>query len=100
MALALLFVRFSISQMDVPTRQSYSMAVVKPEERSAAAGFLQVARSIGASCSPVIATALLAVPGLAAAPLFIAGGLKIIYDLTLYRAFVSLKPHEEVQSSG
>src|SRR4029077_1922289 len=55
LAIAVLLVRFSISQMDVPTRQSYTMAVVPPEERSAAAGITGVARTIGASVAPVFA---------------------------------------------
>ena len=59
LAVALLLVRFSISQMDVPTRQSYVMAVVTPEERSAAAGITGVARTLGASISPLFAGLLL-----------------------------------------
>jgi MFS family permease len=86
-AVALLLVRFSISQMDVPTRQAYTMAVVAPDERSAAAGVTTIARSIGASLSPAIAGAFLANPALLAAPFLVAGGLKIAYDLMLYRSF-------------
>ncbi|MBI4404641.1 MAG: MFS transporter [Deltaproteobacteria bacterium] len=95
-AIALLLLRFSISQMDVPTRQSYTMAVVDKEERSAAAGITNVARTIGASLAPVIAAPCLVVPALFNAPFFIAGGLKIIYDLILYRAFRSTIPAEEI----
>ena len=73
--------------MDVPTRQSYTMAVVAPDERSAAAGVTGVARTIGASLSPVFAGLLLANPALLGLPFFISGGLKIVYDLTLYRRF-------------
>jgi MFS family permease len=86
-AIAVLLARFSISQMDVPTRQSYTMAVVAPDERSAAAGITTVARSVGASVSPMIAGALFASPALLSAPFFLAGGLKIAYDLLLYRSF-------------
>lgn len=95
LAIALLLLRFSISQMDVPTRQSYLMAVVSPDERSAASGVTSVARSVGAALSPSLSGLLLATPVLMSAPFFIAGGLKIIYDLLLYRSFKSLKPPEE-----
>jgi MFS family permease len=88
LAIAVLLLRFSISQMDVPTRQSYTMAVVQPDERSAAAGVTTVARSIGAAISPTLAGFLLADPRLLDYPFFIAGGVKILYDLWLYRAFV------------
>ena len=88
LAVAVLFARFSISQMDVPTRQSYLMAVVSPEERSAAGGITGVARTIGAGLAPVFAGLLFAQPGLINAPFFIAGALKIVYDLALYRSFV------------
>jgi MFS family permease len=94
LAVAVLLVRFSISQMDVPTRQSYTMAVVDPDERSAAAGVTGIARSIGASISPLIAAPLYA-SAAAAAPFVISGGLKIVYDLLLYRDFRSVAPPEE-----
>jgi MFS family permease len=90
-----LLVRFSISQMDVPTRQSYTMAVVSAEERSAAAGITGVARTIGAAISPLFVGLMFARPSLINAPFFIAGTLKIIYDLLLYREFVGLRPPEE-----
>jgi len=86
-AVAMLLLRFSISQMDVPTRQSYTMAVVAPDERAAASGVTAIARSIGASLSPVLGGVLIADPLLASAPFFIAGGLKIVYDMLLYRSF-------------
>lgn len=86
-AIIVLLLRFSISQMDVPTRQSYVMAVVNPDERSAAAGITGVARTVGASISPVLTGPLLAHAALASMPFFISGGLKIIYDLLLYRSF-------------
>jgi MFS family permease len=97
-AVAVLLIRYSISQMDVPTRQSYTMAVVHPDERSAAAGITTVARSVGAAVSPYLAARCLAVPALLGAPFFIAGGVKIIYDLWLYREFVSQKTDEPSSS--
>jgi MFS family permease len=87
LAIAVLLLRFSISQMDVPTRQSYTMAVVDPDERSAASGVTGIARSVGAAISPVLAGIFLAYPALLSAPFFVAGGLKIVYDLLLYRSF-------------
>jgi predicted MFS family arabinose efflux permease len=92
LAVAVLLMRFAISQMDVPTRQSYTMAVVHPDERSAASGLTTVARSVGAAISPTLAGYCLANPALISVPFFIAGGVKIVYDLCLYRAFVSHKP--------
>jgi len=95
LAVALLLLRFSISQMDVPTRQSYTMAVVAPDERSAAAGVTGVARTIGAALSPVITGVFLANPALLGLPFILSGGLKIIYDLALFASFRSAKPPEE-----
>ena len=97
LAVVVLLARFSISQMDVPTRQSYLMAVVTPEERSAAAGIAGVARTIGASISPLFVGFMFARPALINLPFFIAGALKLAYDLLLYRAFVSVQPPEEIQ---
>ncbi len=95
LAIALLLLRFSISQMDVPTRQSYTMAVVAPDERSAAAGITGIARTTGASLSPVFTGPLLANAALLNLPFFLSGGLKIVYDLLLYRNFKAIKPPEE-----
>jgi MFS family permease len=92
LAVLVLFARFAISQMDVPTRQSYVMAVVPPDERSAAAGITSVARTIGASISPVFVGLMFARPALINLPFFIAGSVKIVYDLLLYRAFVGAEP--------
>lgn len=94
-AVAALLLRFSISQMDVPTRQSYTMAVVSPDERAAAAGVTSTARSLGALLSPALSAQLMAVPGLMSVPFFVAGGLKVLYDLLLYRGFRKVKPPEE-----
>jgi MFS family permease len=96
LAISVLLLRFSISQMDVPTRQSYTMAIVRAEERSSAAGIMGVARTTGAGLAPVFAGLLFARPALISLPFFIAGALKIIYDLLLYRAFVRIQPPEEV----
>ena len=96
LAIGMFLLRFSISQMDVPTRQSYTMAVVAPDERSAAAGVTAIARSIGAAISPMLTGVFLSVPILLSAPFFFSGGLKIIYDLLLYRSFKSTKPPEEM----
>jgi MFS family permease len=101
LAIIVLLARFSISQMDVPTRQSYTMAVVDPDERSAAAGVTGIARSLGASVSPLLAVPLVGVASLAALPFLLAGGLKIGYDVALYRGFQSLRPrHEEVDAAA
>ena len=96
LAIGILLLRFSISQMDVPTRQSYTMAVVAPDERSAASGVTTIARSVGASASPALTGLLFSVPLLFNAPFFLSGGLKIIYDLLLYREFRAVKPPEEL----
>lgn len=97
LAIAVLLLRFSISQMDIPARQSYTMAVVSAEERSAAGGFTGVARTIGASLSPLFAGFLFARPSLISVPFFIAGTLKIVYDLLLYYSFRTLHAPEEQQ---
>jgi MFS family permease len=94
LAIAVLLLRFSISQMDVPARQSYTMAVVDPDERAAASGITGVARSVGAALSPSLAAALIATPTLFALPFFLAGGIKIVYDLLLYWSFVAVRPLE------
>jgi len=93
-ALVLLLVRAALSQMDVPTRSSYVMAVVTAPERAAAASFTAVPRSLAAAASPVLAGALFAASS-RAWPLLICGGLKIAYDLALLREFRHIKPPEE-----
>lgn len=97
LAIGLLLLRFAISQMDVPTRQSYTMAVVAPDERSAASGVTSIARSLGASLSPALAGLLFGAPALLSVPFFISGTLKIVYDLLLYRDFRAVMPPEEEQ---
>jgi predicted MFS family arabinose efflux permease len=93
LAVALLLLRSTISQMDVPTRQSYTMAVVDPDERSSASGITTIARSLGAAAAPVAGGAFL-MSG-SGVPFFVAGTLKIVYDLLLFQMFRQLKPPEE-----
>ena len=93
-ALGLLLVRSALSQMDVPTRTSYVMAVVTPAERTAAASVTAVPRSLASSISPALAGALLATP-FSGLPLVVCGGLKIVYDLALLWAFRHIRPPEE-----
>lgn len=100
LAIFVLLVRFSISQMDVPTRQSYTLAVVRPEERSAASGITGIARTLGAAIAPSLTGMLLAVPALISTPFFIAGGLKIVYDLALWQSFRANRPPEETAKNG
>ncbi len=97
-AIVVLFARFAISQMDVPPRQSYTMAVVAPDERSAAAGITRIARSIGAAISPTLAGTFLSNPVLLGVPFFLAGGLKVIYDILLYRSFRHIKEDEREET--
>jgi len=89
LAIAVLLLRFSLSQMDVPTRQSYVISVVDPDERSAAAGVTGIARTTGAAISPSISSVLISNPSLISLPFYLAGGFKILYDLLLYRDFRS-----------
>jgi MFS family permease len=93
-ALALLLIRAALSQMDVPTRSSYVMAIVTPAERAAAASFTSVPRSLAAAASPALAGAMFAA-SYRSWPLFICGVLKIIYDLLLLMQFRHQKPPEE-----
>jgi hypothetical protein len=92
--LALLLIRSALSQMDVPTRSSYVMAVVTPVERTAAASVTAVPRSLASSISPAIAGFMLAGP-FSALPLVVCGCLKIAYDVTLLGLFRHTKPPEE-----
>ena len=87
--------RAALSQMDVPTRSSYVMAVVTAAERPAAASFTSVPRSLAAAASPAIAGALFAA-SFQALPLLICGALKIVYDLLLLVQFRRVKPPEEL----
>ena len=94
-ALALLLIRSALSQMDVPTRSSYVMAVVTPPERAAAASVTAVPRSLASAISPAIAGLMLAGP-FSALPLVACGVLKIGYDLALLAMFRTTKPPEEI----
>ena len=95
-AVAVLLLRFAISQMDVPTRQSYTVAVVDPDERSAAAGVTGVARSTGAALSPPLAGILKAMPLLSGGLFFVAAGfMKLGYDGLLYLLFRRVQLPEE-----
>jgi hypothetical protein len=71
------------------------MAVVEPDERSAAAGVTGIARTVGAAISPSISSVLVATAATAALPFLLAGGLKIVYDLLIYRDFRAVRPAEE-----
>jgi sugar phosphate permease len=94
LVLALLLIRSALSQMDVPTRTSYVMAVVTPAERAAAASVTAVPRSLASAISPAMSGALLSA-SLFALPLVLCGMLKIIYDLSLLASFRHIKPPEE-----
>ena len=94
LALTLLLVRAALSQMDVPTRSSYVMAVVTEGERTAAASVTSVPRSLAASLSPALAGAMFGGTFLAG-PFIICGALKITYDLLLLLQFRHIKPPEE-----
>jgi MFS family permease len=94
LAVGVLLVRHLLSQMDVPTRQSYSMAVIDADERAAAAGILSVSRNAGAALAPVFTGAILLTPALGL-PFVLAGGLKIVYDLWIFTVFRRVKPPEE-----
>ena len=94
LAVVMLLVRNLLSQLDVPTRQSYTMAVVDADERAASAGILSVARNGGAALAPLFTGAVLAVPSLGL-PFLLAGGLKVVYDLWIFAVFRKVKPPEE-----
>lgn len=96
LAAIVLLVRQALSQMDVPTRQAYTMALVVPAERTAAASVTSLARSGGSAASPVVGGLLLQGPALALGlPFVIAGALKVGYDLTLWRIFRSVAVPDE-----
>lgn len=93
-AIAFLFLRQSLSQMDVPTRQSYMMAIVKPQERTATAGITSVPRSIAQGISPAISSYMIGTLQYAL-PFFLSGSIKILYDISIYLSFRKIKPPEE-----
>ena len=93
-AAALFVLREGLVEMDVPTRQSYTMAVVRPEERTTAAGLTNLVRLAGWAVGPAVAGALMQ-GGTLAGPLYVGAAMKIAYDLLLYRAFRHQRPPEE-----
>jgi MFS family permease len=95
--LAIMFylIRMGLSQMDVPTRQSYIVAVINEDERTAAAGITNISRNVAQSLSPSIAGYILQYVSFLAAPFLLGGILKIIYDIVLYMNFRKIKPPEE-----
>jgi MFS family permease len=96
-AVLLFLLRESLVEMDVPTRQSYIVAVVRDEERTRASGITNLTRGVAWAIAPAIAGSMIRTLGLSA-PFMVGSGLKIVYDLMLYRAFRHLKPPEEVAS--
>jgi MFS family permease len=94
LAVVLFLMRMSISQMDVPTRQSYTMAVVDPDERTATAGLTNVARTASSAFSPLV-TGVAFAAGSLALPFLLAGALKIAYDGLIYVTFRGVRPPEE-----
>jgi MFS family permease len=96
-AIGLLFLRSALSQMDVPTRSSFVMAVVSPAERPAAASITSVPRSLASAVSPLLAGYMLGISTFGW-PLIAAGGLKIVYDLLLYVRFRNVRPPEEARA--
>ncbi|HUQ29354.1 MAG TPA: MFS transporter, partial [Usitatibacter sp.] len=99
LAAALFLLREGLNEMDVPTRQSYVMAVVRPDERLAAAGITALVRSVGWAAAPVLAGILMQAGGLGL-PLVVAGITKLAYDALLWREFRRVKPPEEATSSA
>jgi MFS family permease len=93
-AAALILARFALSQMDVPARQSYVVAVVEPEERTSAAAFTTTSRAVATALSPVIGGA--AIGATLGVPFFVGGGLKALYDVLLYVGFRRVKAPEEL----
>lgn len=96
--MVLLFVRSALSQMDVPTRSSYVMAVVTPDERAAAASLTAVPRTLAAAIGPSLAGQLLSVSTFGW-PLLVAGGIKVVYDVLLLATFHKVRPPEEAERS-
>jgi sugar phosphate permease len=87
--------RMALSQMDVPTRQSYIVAVVKEEERTAAAGITNISRNVAQAASPSVAGYILQSLPFLSAPFVFGGVIKIVYDVILYFNFRNIKPPDE-----
>jgi hypothetical protein len=98
-AVFLLFCRHSLSQMDVPARQSYVMAVVEEQDRTAAAGFTSTTRTVSSSISPFLAGYAIANIWIGA-PLVAAGTLKLAYDLLIYKSFRKIRPPDEAHANS
>jgi MFS family permease len=96
LAVALFLARMSVSQMDVPTRKSYIMAVVEPDERTPAAGITNVARTGASAISPSLAGVMFGA-GMLSLPFYLAGGIKIAYDGLVWKTFRNVRPPEEVE---
>ena len=97
LAIALYLARMALSQMDVPTRQSYIVAVVREDERTAAAGITNISRNVAQAISPSLAGYILQSLSFLYAPFIVGGMLKIAYDIALYFNFKNIKPSEEKQ---
>jgi MFS family permease len=95
LAIALYLARMALSQMDVPTRQSYIIAVVKEEERTAAAGITNISRNVAQAVSPSLAGYILQSLSFLSTPFILGGVLKIVYDIALYFNFKNIKPSDE-----
>jgi predicted MFS family arabinose efflux permease len=98
-AIALVLVRFTLSQMDVPTRQAYIAAMVDPEERTAAAAFTNTSRFVARPFGPAIGSALMSNVALGA-PFVVAGAIKSAYDLLLWRVFRRVELPQEASAQG
>jgi MFS family permease len=94
LAVALFLMRMSVSQMDVPTRKSYTMAVVAPDERTATAGITNTARTVTSAFAPILTGAAFSVAALGV-PFFVAGGIKVVYDTLIFFTFKDVRPPEE-----
>lgn len=99
LAILAFLARMSISQMDVPTRRSYSMAVVDSDERTATAGITNVARGTVSALSPMLSGVAFSLAALGL-PFYLAGGLKIVYDLLIYKTFRHVRPPEEARKQA
>ena len=98
-AVIFLFLRQSISQMDVPTRQSYVNAIIEAEDRASTAAITNTVRTISSSISPPLATSLIDI-GNFVLPFVFGGGIKIVYDVAVYFAFRKIKPPEEMERNN
>jgi sugar phosphate permease len=98
-AAIILFLRQSISQMDVPTRQSYVNAIIQPEDRASTAAITNTVRTLSSSISPPITTSLIDL-GNFVLPFVFGGSIKIVYDVAVYLTFRKIKPPEEMDKKS